>query len=148
MLATPPKQRDRHASNLVFGRRHDRLLTSVASGDGRRRRGGRARGREPRLVDVGRRDQATLLQQSIDAAWPPGPFDLLVLSEVGYDLSTRRAARRAGRRMSAAAAGATVLAAHWRDAADDYPMSGDNANQVDDATAGLDRIGVTATLMS
>ena len=39
------------------------------------------------------------------------------------------------------APGATVVAAHWRHPVDDYPISGDDANQVIADTAGLHRIG-------
>ncbi len=98
-------------------------------------------GASRRLGDAGCRDQVTLLQQSIDAAWPPGPFDLLVLSEVGYYLTPAALRGVLDRECPRLAAGATVLAAHWRHAVADYPMSGDNANQVVAATAGLHRIG-------
>lgn len=37
-----------------------------------------------RLTKAGRSDQVTLLRRSMDEPWPPGPFDLVVLSEVGY----------------------------------------------------------------
>ena len=41
-----------------------------------------------RLEEAGQRDRVKLLQRSIDEPWPPGPFDLLVLSEVGYYLTS------------------------------------------------------------
>ena len=41
---------------------------------------------DARLRDAGLRDQVTLERSSLDDAWPPGPFDLLVLSEVAYYL--------------------------------------------------------------
>ena len=39
------------------------------------------------------------------------------------------------------ARGATVLAAHWRHPVADYPMTGDHANDVIGATAGLHHLG-------
>ena len=48
---------------------------------------------QQRLVHAGRRDRVTLLRRSIDEPWPPGHFDLVVLSEVAYylDAATLRA---------------------------------------------------------
>jgi protein-L-isoaspartate O-methyltransferase len=65
------------------------------------------RGAQRRLDDLGRHDRVTLLRRSIDEPWPKGPFDLLVLSEVGYYLTPgrgllhgRRSGQRRGRRNS------------------------------------------------
>ena len=41
---------------------------------------------DARLRDGGLREQVTLARSSLDDAWPAGPFDLLVLSEVAYYL--------------------------------------------------------------
>ena len=41
---------------------------------------------DARLRDGGLREQVTLARSSLDEAWPAGPFDLLVLSEVAYYL--------------------------------------------------------------
>jgi predicted O-methyltransferase YrrM len=93
------------------------------------------------LKGQGRREGVTLLRRSLDEPWPPGPFDLVVLSEVAYylypdalrgvlDWEVRRLAR-----------GATVVAAHWRHRIPGYPMSGEKANDVIAATAGLHLIG-------
>src|SRR5580692_9200261 len=40
-----------------------------------------------RLDEIGRGAQVTFMRQSLDDPWPSGPFDLLVLSEVGYYLA-------------------------------------------------------------
>jgi hypothetical protein len=94
-----------------------------------------------RLADSGTSNQVTLLRQSMDERWPSGPFDLVVLSEVGYYLTPDALRSVLDRECPRLACGATVLAAHWRHPVDDYPMSGDRANEVVAATAGLHRIG-------
>jgi SAM-dependent methyltransferase len=94
-----------------------------------------------RLDDVGRRGQVTLLRQSVDDPWPPGPFDLLVLSEVGYFLTPDALRGVLDRECPHLAADATVITVHWRHRVDGFLMSGDRANQVVAATAGLHLVG-------
>lgn len=96
---------------------------------------------EQRLGDLGRRDQVTLLHASVDERWPAGPFDLLVLSEVGYYLAPGALRRVLDRECPRLAAGATVITAHWRHPVEDYLMSGDDVNEVVAATTGLHLIG-------
>ena len=98
-------------------------------------------GADRRLRDVGRREQVTLLQQSLDQPWPPGNFDLLVLSEVGYYLRAHTLREVLDRECLRLAKGATIVAAHWRHPVDDHPISGDHANKVIAATPGLHQIG-------
>jgi hypothetical protein len=90
-----------------------------------------------RLHDCGRRDAVTLIQLSIDSPWPRGPFDLVVLSEVGYYLSAATLRAVLDRECPRLAPDATVIAAHWRHRVDDYPLNGDEANEIIAATAGL-----------
>jgi predicted O-methyltransferase YrrM len=94
-----------------------------------------------RLQEAGQRDQVELLHRSLDDQWPPGPFDLLVLSEIGYYLSADALRDVLDRECPRLAPGATVLAAHWRHPVEDYPISGDRANEVVAATAGFHSIG-------
>ncbi|MDT5345176.1 MAG: hypothetical protein QOE52_4360 [Mycobacterium sp.] len=96
---------------------------------------------ERRLRDSGRCDQVTLLRQSVDEPWPPDPFDLLVLSEIGYYLPPDALRGILDRQCPRLAVGATVIAAHWRHPVDDYLMSGDQVNEVVAATTGLHLIG-------
>jgi predicted O-methyltransferase YrrM len=96
---------------------------------------------QQRLGDLGRRDQVTLLRASVDELWPAGSFDLLVLSEVGYYLAPGALRSVLDRECPRLAAGATVIAAHWRHPVDDYLMSGDDVNDVVGATTGLHAIG-------
>lgn len=94
-------------------------------------------GAHRRLVAGGRRDRVTLLRRSLDQPWPPGRFDLVVLSEVGYYLQPATLREVLDRELPRIAHGATVIAAHWRHHVDDYPMSGDHTNDVIGATPGL-----------
>lgn len=96
---------------------------------------------ERRLSDSGCRDQVTLLRQSVDEPWPSDPFDLLVLSEIGYYLAAEALRDLLDRECPRLAVGATVIAAHWRHPVEDYLMSGDQVNEVVAATTGLHLIG-------
>jgi SAM-dependent methyltransferase len=93
-----------------------------------------------RLDGIGRRDQVAFLQQSLDDPWPPGPFDLMMLSEVGYYLAPDALRSTLDRECPRLAAGATVVAAHWRHRVDDYLMTGDRVNEIVAETAGLHSI--------
>jgi protein-L-isoaspartate O-methyltransferase len=89
----------------------------------------------------GVQDRVTLSRGSLDQPWPPGPFDLLVLSEVAYYLEEELLAELLRRGCPRFARGATVVAAHWRHEVAGYPLSGDQANRVIAATPGLISIG-------
>ena len=95
------------------------------------------RGADVRLREAGCRDRVTLARSSLDAAWPPGAFDLLVLSEVAYYLQPDALARVLRRECVHLRPGANVIAAHWRHQVADYPLSGDVANTVIASTPGL-----------
>ncbi len=99
------------------------------------------RGADPRLREAGCRNQVTPAQSSLDAAWPPGPFDLLVLSEVAYYLEADTLAAALHREIAPLQPGATVVAAHWRHGVADYPLSGDAAHAVIASTPGLTLLG-------
>ncbi len=92
---------------------------------------------DARLREAGCRDRVTLARSSLDAAWPPGPFDLLVLSEVAYYLEADALARVLRRECARLRPGANVVAAHWRHAVADYPLTGDVAHAVIARTPGL-----------
>jgi hypothetical protein len=94
-----------------------------------------------RLRAGGRREQVTLLRHSIDEPWPPGPFDLLVLSEVCYYLHADLLRAVLDRECPGLAPGATVVASHWRHHVPGYPMTGDHTQDVIAATPGLHLIG-------
>jgi SAM-dependent methyltransferase len=72
-----------------------------------------------RLDEIGRGAQVTFMRQSLDEPWPSGPFDLLVLSEVGYYLAPDALRSVLDRECPRLDSGATVVAAHWRHRVDD-----------------------------
>lgn len=87
-----------------------------------------------RLRRSGRLDQVTLTASSLDTAWPVGPFDLVVVSEVAYYLHAETLRRVFDRECAQLATGATIIAAHWRHRVEDYPLTGDEANALIGAT--------------
>jgi predicted TPR repeat methyltransferase len=86
---------------------------------------------------LGDRTNVTLRRMSVDEHWPAADVDLVVLSEVAYYLQSATLRRVLDRECARLAPGATVVAAHWRYAVDDYPLSGDEANALIAATADL-----------
>jgi SAM-dependent methyltransferase len=69
-------------------------------------------------------------QCSLPEGWPPGEFDLIVLSEVGYYLSPdkwQQVAIQAGRSL---AQGGTLLACHWLHPIDGCSMSGQDVHRL------------------
>lgn len=96
---------------------------------------------DARLRQAGCRDRVTLIRSSLDAAWPPGPFDLLVLSEVAYYLRAETLAAVLRRECPRMAPGANIVAAHWRHPVADYPLTGDAAHEVIAQTPGLAPMG-------
>ncbi|KAA0080469.1 methyltransferase [Mycolicibacterium sp. P9-64] len=93
-----------------------------------------------RLTRACRFERVTLEQRSLDSSWPTGDFDLVVLSEVAYYLDAASLRDVLDRECPRLAAGATLIAAHWRHPVDDYPMTGDEANFVIAATAELQAV--------
>jgi 2-polyprenyl-3-methyl-5-hydroxy-6-metoxy-1,4-benzoquinol methylase len=92
---------------------------------------------DARLREAGSRDRVTLARLSMDATWPPGPFDLVVLSEVAYYLEADTLATVLRRECARLQPGANVVAAHWRHAVADYPLTGDMVHAVIARTPGL-----------
>jgi predicted O-methyltransferase YrrM len=99
------------------------------------------RGADARLRDAGCRDRVTLIRSSLDEPWPSGPFDLLVLSEVAYYLHADALASVLRRECPRLQPGANIVAAHWRHAVADYPLTGDEAHAVISQTPGLTSLG-------
>ena len=85
--------------------------------------------------------RVTLERMSLDTPWPPGPFDLVVLSEVAYYLEGDALARVLAQESARLPEAGTVVAAHWRHPVGDYPLTGDMAHDVIAATPGLVRLG-------
>jgi trans-aconitate methyltransferase len=96
---------------------------------------------ERRLVRAARRGNVTLLRRSLDESWPATNFDLVMLSELGYYMDAATLRGILDREIPRLTNPATVVAAHWRHAVADYPMTGDQTNAVIADTAGLHRVG-------
>jgi hypothetical protein len=94
-----------------------------------------------RLVEAGSRERVNLLRNSLDEPWPAMHFDLVVLSELGYYLEATELRTVLDREVARLARGTIVIAAHWRHRVDDYPITGDRANDVIGATPGLHHLG-------
>ena len=92
---------------------------------------------DARLCTAGRRPHVTLQRTSFDCAWPGHDFDLVVLSEVAYYLSEDNLRRVMETEVTKLMPGTTLLAAHWRHPVSDYPLNGDQTNDIIGATAGL-----------
>jgi hypothetical protein len=69
--------------------------------------------------------------------WPDGHFDLVVLSEVGYYLSSGDLHRLVERTAASLEPGGAVLACHWRHHVADYPTTGDAVHRVIDGHPAL-----------
>lgn len=94
-----------------------------------------------RLRRSGRLDRVTLDRRSLDSGWPAACFDLVVLSEVGYYLAAGNLRDVLDRECPRLAAGATVIAVHWRHVVADYPLTGDEVNAIVRDTADLYTVG-------
>lgn len=99
------------------------------------------RAADTRLREHGCRDRVTLSRGSLDEPWPVGPFDLVVLSEVAYYLAGDTLMKVLRRECPRLRPGAIVLAAHWRHAVAEYPLTGDEAHAVIAGTPGLTSVG-------
>lgn len=96
---------------------------------------------DARLKEAGADEGVTLLLRSLDEPWPATDFDLIVLSEIGYYLEATALREMLDRELPRLTNTATIVAAHWRHPVADYPMTGDETNDVIAATSGLHRIG-------
>ena len=86
---------------------------------------------------LGLREGLTLRRMSLDAPWPAEDFDLVVVSEVAYYLQADTLRAVLDRECARLRPGTTLVAAHWRYAVADYPLSGDEANALIAATPDL-----------
>jgi cyclopropane fatty-acyl-phospholipid synthase-like methyltransferase len=62
--------------------------------------------------------------------WPPGVFDLIVFSEVGYYFDAAALADLAGRLSTALAPEGSFVACHWRHPFAPAPLAGDRAHDI------------------
>jgi len=79
-------------------------------------------------------------QRAVPADWPPGTFDLLVLSELLYYLDDADLGQMLGLGLGSLRPGGQVLAVHWRHPAPDHPRTGDEVHEDLAAHPGLARL--------
>jgi LmbE family N-acetylglucosaminyl deacetylase/SAM-dependent methyltransferase len=70
---------------------------------------------------------------------PAGPFDLIVLSEVGSYLDAESLEHSLRNLLAALAPGGELLLCHWHHEVEDYPLTGDAVHRAADALAGVER---------
>lgn len=75
-----------------------------------------------RLAGAGHVD---VRRMAVPDRWPDGPFDLVVLSEVGYYQDGPGLDRLLERAVAGLEPGGDLVAVHWRHPVADYPLSGD-----------------------
>ncbi|MGH3772087.1 MAG: SAM-dependent methyltransferase [Pseudonocardiaceae bacterium] len=79
-------------------------------------------------------------RRAVPEDWPPGSFDLLVISELGYYLDPLDLHRLWVAATHALQPGGTLLAVHWRHPVADYPQTGDDVHAALAAQPGLGRL--------
>jgi SAM-dependent methyltransferase len=79
-------------------------------------------------------------QRAILGAWPPGRFDLIVLSEILYYFAGGDLDHVLDLAVAALRPAGSLLAVHWRHPVADYPRSGDEVHAALAARAGLARL--------
>lgn len=86
------------------------------------------------------RSNVELLQHDIADGVPGGPFDLIVLSEVGYYLTGTHLRDLAGALRESLTDNGSVVACHWRHPVADYPLGGDDVHRILRASLALHRL--------
>ncbi|MDQ2769432.1 MAG: nodulation S family protein [Bacteroidota bacterium] len=80
--------------------------------------------------------QVEIRNLRVPEEFPDQPFDLIVLSEVGYYWSAPDLARAAGQLLAALHPGGQLLLVHWTPPVHDYPLTGDEVHDFFLAKAG------------
>lgn len=81
----------------------------------------------------------TFERRTLPADWPPGTFDLIVLSEVGYYFSAPDLRQLIERCRSSLAPAGALVACHWRHPVPNYPLSGDRVHEEIGRLPGFER---------
>jgi SAM-dependent methyltransferase len=71
-----------------------------------------------------------LSRGAVPEAWPPGRFDLVVLSEIGYYFDPAELTDLVARTLASLAPAGQVLATHWRGHSDDHVLHGDTVHRI------------------
>jgi SAM-dependent methyltransferase len=96
----------------------------------------------PRAVELAQErcrhlPHVTVVCDSLPAGIPPGVFDLIVFSEIGYYFTEEELTRLAETLVQRLERGGTFLAVHWLGSSDDLLMSGDRVHEILGAVTGL-----------
>lgn len=83
--------------------------------------------------------QVTVRQLSIPDQFPDDPFDLIILSEVGYYLVEADLQRARQAMLDHLNPGGHLLLVHWTPVVHDYPLTGDQVHEQFMAVAGDDQ---------
>nr|WKN35448.1 class I SAM-dependent methyltransferase [Tunicatimonas sp. TK19036] len=70
-----------------------------------------------------------LKSMSVPAEFPEGPFDLILVSEVGYYWSPDDLVKAQQQILHALSPGGHLLLVHWTPFVDDYPLTGDEVHE-------------------
>ena len=73
--------------------------------------------------------QVRIEQLAVPQAWPTGPFDLIVLSEMAYYCSAGDLETLLDRAVDSLTSNGVLVACHWRHPVAAYPLSGDQVHQ-------------------
>jgi hypothetical protein len=93
---------------------------------------------QARLLLIGQ-NHVSVTRLLIPEEWPCGPFDLIVLSEIGYyfdEPDLRRCCEAVARSLEPAG---NLVAVHWRGVTD-YPLSGDDVHRIISTQDHLSRV--------
>jgi LmbE family N-acetylglucosaminyl deacetylase len=88
-----------------------------------------------RLKDV---DNVTFEKRTMPEDWPNGDFDLIVVSEVGYYLSTDGLGELIRRSVDCLTGDGVLIACHWRHQVKAYPLNGDSVHDQIREQSGLE----------
>ncbi|KQU68571.1 bifunctional PIG-L family deacetylase/class I SAM-dependent methyltransferase [Phycicoccus sp. Root101] len=80
----------------------------------------------------------TVAQLRAPQEWPPGTFDLVVLSEIGYFWDADELHRALGLVVASLAEDGLVLLCHWRHPVSGWPLDGDDVHAAAVALPGLE----------
>lgn len=92
------------------------------------------RAADDRTADL---DHVTVQRRSLPEQMPEGPFDLIVASEVLYYWDEALLDAALDALVSRLPAGGLLLAVHWTEPTQDYPLQGDEVHAIVRAHAGL-----------
>jgi SAM-dependent methyltransferase len=82
----------------------------------------------------------TVEAAQMPSQWPAGPFDLVVMSELGYYFTAAELDGLLTRAVASLEPGGDLVAVHWRWPVDEHALSGDEVHRALDARPELSRL--------